>query len=281
MSVKVGQFTSEDNLGLYYNCWPAAKEAPVAVYLHGLESHMGWFFNLAEYLNSKGINVYAFDRRGSGINKESCKNFSAKYILSDLKIFLDMLKAEHPYSGIFLIGLCLGGKIAVSFASAYPDYADGMVLISPSIKSRLKFSPMDIFSILFRANSMIKIPIKDEMFTSNEKYLKHIMRDPMRLHYVPAQHLREVLGMDRFIKESLYKVHIPVLLMLAGIDNIIDTKKVEAWYQKLQSRDKTIKIYKDYHHLLTFEEDAQIIMDEVASWIWSRSDAKDNRYRNI
>lgn len=234
---------------------------------------MGWFFNLAESLNSRGINVYAFDRRGSGINKESCKSFCPRYILSDVKTFLDLVKQDHPDSKIFLVGLCLGGKIAVSFASLYQNYVDGLVLVSPSLKSKLKFSPFEILSILFRPNSTLKIPIEDRMFTSNEKYLKHIKVDPMRLHYIPAQHLLEIAKMDRFVKAALRNLRLPVLLMLAGIDEIIDTGSIKKWYEKLPSQDKTIKIYEDFYHLLTFEEKADGVMDEISGWIWGRSNA--------
>lgn len=273
MDVRVGQFTTEDNIGLYYNYWQVQDGAPCVVYLHGLESHMGWFFNIAEFLYSKGINVYASDRRGSGINRGSCKNFCSKNILNDLKVFLDLVKEEHPNSRIFLLGLCLGGKISVSFASSYPGYIDGLILISPSIKNKIRFSFTDMLSILFRPNSLLKIPIKDRMFTSNEKYLKHIKKDALRLYYIPAAHLLEIIKMDKSVKNALRNMHIPVLLMLAGIDEIIDTEGVKRWYQKLPSSDKTIKVYKDCHHILTFEENASMVLEDVADWIWARSNA--------
>lgn len=271
LDVKVGQFTTDDNLGLYYSYWPSQDERPCAIYLPGLESHIGWFFNLAEFLHSKGINVYAFDRRGSGLNRDSCKNFSSKYILNDLKTFLGIVRKEHPGSKIFLIGLCLGGKIAVSFASSYQRYLDGLILISPSLKNKLKFSLSDKLSILFRPNKLLKIPIEDRMFTSNEKYLKHIGKDSMRLKYIPAGHFLEIAKMDRMVNIASGNIKIPALLMLAGIDEIIDTRGVERWYEKLPSSDKTIKVYKDYHHILTFEENAAEVMRDMSEWIWARA----------
>lgn len=274
LDIRVGQFTTEDNLGLYYNHWPVQDAAaPCAIYLHGLESHMGWFFNIAESLNSKDINVYAFDRRGSGLNRDSCKNFCSKNILSDLKIFLDLVKEEHPDSKIFIIGLCLGGKIAVSFASSCQARIDGLILVSPSLKSRLKFSPMDILSILFRPNRMVKIPIEDKMFTSNEKYLKFIEKDPMRLHYIPAQHLLEIARMDRSVKDALVNIRLPVLVMLAGTDEVIDTDSIKKWYARLPSEDKVLKVYQDFHHILTFEENPGRVLEDIAGWIRARSNA--------
>jgi alpha-beta hydrolase superfamily lysophospholipase len=271
LDVKVGYFNTGDNLGLYYNCWPARDDAPCAVYLHGLESHMGWFFNMAEYLNSKGINVYAFDRRGSGLNKESCKRFCCDSLSSDIKMFVDLVRGEHPESKIFLIGLCLGGKLAVSFLNSNPSAVDGLILVSPSLKSRLRFSLKDIFSILFKPDSMVKVPIEDGMFTSNEKFLNHIKNDPMRLHYIPACHLREIKKMDKAVGEASRSLRLPVLLMLAGIDIVIDTAFAKRWYGKLPSSDKTLSVYKDFYHILTFEKDPEKVMKEMSDWIWARS----------
>jgi Lysophospholipase len=113
--MQLGQFETEDSSKLYYNCWAAGADSPCVIYLHGLESHMGWFTNLAEFLASKDITTYAFDRRGSGLNKNNARNFSSRYMSSDLKIFIDLVRKDHPKSSVFLIGLCLGGKIAVDF----------------------------------------------------------------------------------------------------------------------------------------------------------------------
>jgi acylglycerol lipase len=269
--MQVGQFETEDSSILYYDCWTGGRDEPCVIYLHGLESHMGWFLNLAEFLNLKNINVYAFDRRGSGLNKNSSRNFSSRYMSSDLKIFIDLVKKDHPGSSIFLIGLCLGGKIAVDFFSYHRDCLDGLILISPSLKTKLKFSLYDKFSILFRPNSILKVPIKDAMFTSNEKWLKYIEKDSLRLRYIPAQHLLEIAKMERHLVKASGNIRLPVLLMLAGIDEIIDTAGIKRWYEKLPSPDKTLKFYKDYHHLLTFEENAALVMEDIAVWIRKRA----------
>ena len=268
------EFETEDGLKLYYQNWPSHDTAPCVIYLHGLESHSGWFLNLAEFLNKNSMNVYAFDRRGSGLNKERLKNFRNRYLFSDLKHFIALVRREHPDSPIFLIGLCLGGRVAVNFFSSYPDAVDGLILVSPSLKEGLKFSILGKLSILFNPDSMVKIPIEDAMFTANRRYLEYIGKDPMRLRHVKASHLLEVANMDRNLKTASRNIKVPILVMLAGIDEIIDTGKIRKWYEKLQVKDKTLKVYKDYRHILTFEEKAPEVMNDIADWIWMRTNAK-------
>lgn len=273
MEIISGVFSTDDSLSLHYKNWPASDAAPCVVYMHGLESHLGWFSNLAEFLNKEGMNIYAFDRRGSGLNKQSGKNFYTNYILKDLKLFLDLVRKQHPYSKIFLIGLCLGGKIAVSFFSFYSDQVDGLILISPSLKTKLSFSLLEKLSILLKPNYMARIPIEDNMFTLNSKFLDYIGSDPLRLRRIPGQYLLEIAKMDRLINPASDNIRIPMLLMLAGIDKIIDTNSVRRWYNKVPSLDKKIKIYSDYHHILTFEEKADDVMRDIADWITERAHA--------
>ena len=120
---------------------------------------------------------------------------------------------------------------------------------------------------------MLKVPIEDGMFTSNKRYLKYIENDFLRLRYIPAQHLFEIAKMERHLKKASDNIKLPVLLMLAGIDEIIDTDSARRWYEKLPSQDKTLKFYKGYHHLLTFEENAAEVMDDIVIWIKGRVDA--------
>lgn len=269
----IKKFETEDGLGLCYKVWHSHDTAPCVIYLHGLESNLGWFSNLAIFLNDNGINVYAFDRRGSGLNKDSLKD-SGSNILSDLKLFIGLVRKEHPDSKIFLIGLCLGGKIAVSLFSSSPGLVDGLILISPSLKTRLHFSIPDKLSILFMPDRNFKVPIEDGMFTSNKKFLEYISRDPGRLRHATGRYLLEIANMDRTIKKASHNIKLPVLLLLAGIDEIIDTARVRKWFEELPSMDKTIKVYKDYRHILTFEEKADEVMKDIADWIWMRAYVK-------
>lgn len=271
---RLSTFTTEDGLKLNYKNWVAPGNGPCVIYLHGLESHMGWFANLAEYLNNEGMNVYAFDRRGSGSNKENCSNFRARYLTNDLKIFVDLVRKEHPARPIFLIGLCLGGKIAVSFFASYPDSVDGLILISPSLKNKLRFKLPEKLSMLFNPSRPLKIPIEDRMFTANRYFLDYIGKDPSRLRLIPGGRLLEIAKMDATLARATKNIRIPVLLMLAGIDEIIDTTLTEAWLGSVSSKDKTLKVYDGLHHILTFEEKAGPVMQDIAGWIGSRIDAK-------
>ncbi|MFH0731692.1 MAG: alpha/beta fold hydrolase [Candidatus Omnitrophota bacterium] len=272
MEDAIKKFRTNDNLELFYRSWKADKDAACVVYLHGLESHMGWFSNLAVFLNNGGFNVYAFDRRGSGLNRDQRGHvYNYRNLFDDIEIFLDLVRTEHPKAKVFLAGLCLGGKIAVNFFLYYPRAVDGLVLLSPSIGNKLKFSLLAKLGILlfglFKPQKEFKIPIEDNMFTANEKYIDFIKNDPLRLHYVSARYYLEIFRMGRDFKEATHNVSVPLLLLLAGIDDIVDVKAASSWFQQALSNDKTMKIYEGCHHIILFEERPEEIMQYIVDWI--------------
>ena len=231
---------------------------------------------MGQLLNRQGFNVYAFDRRGSGLNQQSRGHlYNYFYLFDDIKIFLDLVKKDHPRSKIFLIGLCLGGKIATTFFLFHPDYVNGLILLSPSIENRLKFPLARKLAIvwcsLFAPQRKFSIPIEDRMFTDNPKYLQMIKDDPQRLKYVSARYFMEIFKMDLDLTHATRNIHVPLLVLLAGIDEIIDVEKVQKWFDKVSSSDKTIRVYKDNYHMLLFDESAPEIMQYIADWIQVRS----------
>ena len=58
------------------------------------------------------------------------------------------------------------------------------------------------------------------------------------------------------------------------IENRYNKEQIKKWFEELPSNDKTIKVYKDYRHILTFEEKAGEVMDDITNWIWMRANAK-------
>jgi pimeloyl-ACP methyl ester carboxylesterase len=120
---------------------PGAKTA--LIYLHGIESHSGWFAKAATLLRDRGYAVYCLDRRGSGINREN-RGFvsghvdSYKTLLNDIRAFIGPLRKR--YDSVFLLGVSWGGKLALGYGLTYPDDVRGLVLITPGIRALVDVS---------------------------------------------------------------------------------------------------------------------------------------------
>jgi len=64
---------------------------------------------------------------------------------------------------------------------------------------------------------------------------------------------------------------VPVLLMLAGEDRIIDNGRTRRYLERFATADKTIIEYPEAHHTLEFEPDPTPVFADLTRWVLDRS----------
>ena len=85
-----------------YSVWARYFESPnpkrALLYLHGIQSHGGWFLRSADYLHHQGHTVLLPDRRGSGLNAADRGHaHSPKQLLEDTDRAADWGLAAHAH----------------------------------------------------------------------------------------------------------------------------------------------------------------------------------------
>ena len=108
------------------------------------------------------------------------------------------------------------------------------------------------------------------MFTSNKEYLDFIKKDTMRLRVLTSRFFNEILRMEEEMSSVNHMIAVPVTVLLAGYDEIVDNEKVKEWFKKLESSDKTIKVFDDLHHVMPFEDNIDSLIDFITDWIKER-----------
>jgi len=274
-STELKKFKAPDGTDCFYRNWQGTPEGDIIIYLHGIESHTGWFIDTGNLLNQKGLTVYALERRGSGVNQidrgfvKSCQVF-----LDDLRQAIDNCKKENPGKKVYLMGLCWGGKLAATFAALNTNLIDGLILVSPGIKTKVDISPSAKIDVLFsnfiRPRKLFDVPIQDEMFTKNPKYLNFIKTDKLKLKRVTARFFFESARMDAMLGRNKGKIKNPVLLLMAGDDKVVNNAKLHDWFREESVEDKTLKVYQGSCHSLEFEEEAKDMIDDITNWINER-----------
>ncbi len=240
------------------------------VYLHGIESHAGWFDRVAQLLAVRGYNVYCLDRRGSGINGEN-RGFpsghvdSYEILLSDIHTFIAPVRKR--YLRVYIAGLSWGGKLALAHAFAHPGDCDGLILITPGIKALADISlPAKlkvVFGTFLRPRTLVKTPIAVEMFTTTPRFIELIRTDPLRLEKVTARFLWQSLRLDRFIAKHTQRNRLPIQLFLAGRDRIIDNDGVVGLPARGKQERLEIIMYEDQTHSIQFDAPERLAGDMI------------------
>ena len=266
-------YTAGDGAALGYIKYQTAGAKRALVYLHGIESHSGWFAQAATLLHDRGYDVYCLDRRGSGINREnrgfvSGHTDSYETLLADLAAFVQPLRKR--YESVFLVGLSWGGKLALGYGLTHPEDIAGLVLITPGIRALVDVSLITKLKIVLfswiHPTEPIASPIRPEMFTTTPRNLDFIERDPLRLTYGTARFYWESHRLDGYIDDRISNLRLPVQLFLAGGDRIIDNEGVRRVLEQGAQDQLEIVTYEDQTHSLQLDATERLVQD-IDKWL--------------
>jgi alpha-beta hydrolase superfamily lysophospholipase len=227
------------------------------VCLHGIQSHGGWYLPSCAALAEAGYEVFFLDRRGSGLNEEARGDTPGfARLLDDLAEFLRPLPRDS--SPVFLLAISWGGKLAAALLRRHPGLVDGLLLLCPGFCPRVAPPRRQrlaiLFTRLFAPRRLFPIPLADpELFTANPQAQQFIREDPLALHQATGRFLFESFRLDVYLRATPPHVTVPVLLLLAGQDRILDNARTRAFVGRFATADCEIIEYPEAHHTLEFE----------------------------
>lgn len=275
-SCRVRSFTAGDGYEWRYRHFePSANSAVPArvVGIHGVQSHGGWYEGSCRELARSGFEVYFLDRRGSGLNQAARGDAPGfRRLLDDQAEFLRHLRATAPGQHIFLAAISWGGKLALALQRRHPGLVDGLALLCPGFYSRVNPSRKQRLAIawarLVAPRRLFPIPLNDpELFTASPRWQQFIRDDELGLRQATARFLVESVRLDGYLKLVPQHVRVPVLLLLAEHDRIIDNDRTRRLMDRLASTDQEIIEYPGAHHTLEFEPDPELFLRDLRGWL--------------
>jgi len=273
-------FPASDGYHWYYRHFPAhGKPTATVVGIHGIQSHGGWYEASCRYLRDAGCDVYFVDRRGSGMNEIARGDApSFRRLLDDLGEFLATLKGPGR-PPLFVSAVSWGGKLGAGLCYRYPGLLDGLALLAPGFKPRVKPSSNERLKIavasVVQPTRRFPIPLSDPaLFTANPARREFIAHDPLALREATARFFVESRKFDVYLKRAPKHVTCPVLLMLAGEDRIIDNARTREYVERFATRDHTVLEFAGGHHTMEFEPDPAPVFEALAGWMIDRASQK-------
>ncbi len=271
----VESFTAGDGYRWHYRRYepPGAALARV-VCLHGIQSHGGWYEHSCRFLAASGFSVFFLDRRGSGLNEQDRGDApSFRRLLDDIAEFLRWLRGQGDRTRTFLLAVSWGGKLGAALQRRHPGLGDGLALLCPGFCSRVRPALGERLRIfwawLTASRRLFPIPLDDpELFTATTHWQQFLREDTRSLHFATARFLVESARLDGYLRFFVPRhVRVPVLMMLAGRDRIIDNARTRAFVERFASTDREVIEYPDAHHTLEFEPDPDVFLHDLRRWL--------------
>jgi acylglycerol lipase len=265
-----------DRYELHGRIWPGAGRDTDAIifYLHGIQSHGGWFEWSASLLAGSGRPVILPDRRGSGLNQDARGDTpSFERLLDDLDELAAAANAEFGPKPIAVVGVSWGGKLAVAWAVRRPAHVVRLLLVAPGL-----FPAVDVgllrrlqigAALLRRPTRLLSIPLDDPaLFTDNPAGRDFIARDPLKLSHATARFLYESARLDHLlarIKPGALRAD--VTLLLAGRERIVRNPPTERWLRRVCAAEPRVQHLPEAAHTLEFESDVGPYEHILRTWM--------------
>jgi len=247
---------------------------PTLVYLHGIQSHSGWYEASSRYLAERGVAVYQVERRGSGrdAGHERGHVDKAETWLEDVAAAADLARSETGAEAVHLLGVSWGGKLALACAAHRPDLYRSLILSAPGIFPKVDVALVNKVRVakcvvFGREMERFGIPLEDpRLFTENPDRIRYIAEDALSLRDLTARFMFESRRLDGLARQAAGAAHTPTLLCLAGRDRITDNEATRRLIYSMAAR-KRVRLYEGAHHTLEFEPDPMPYFADLLAWI--------------
>jgi len=265
--------TLEDGYEAYARYFPADPCIAAAVHFHGIQSHGGWYSDTARALRGAGVSVLQPDRRGSGRNQLARGHAaSSEQLIDDARRCVLKLRDLTGQDRIHLIGVSWGGKLVAALHATDASLAASLALVAPGIFPVVDVSAGEKFkiglSMISSPEKLFDIPLNDpELFTGDPRWIQFLRDDPLQIHQATSGFYLASRRMDRVVARLPESSPVPVHLMLAERERIIDNPRTRQFVRNMLWPERHITTYVNSRHTFEFGPDRDQYISDLIRWV--------------
>ncbi|MBP1991642.1 alpha/beta fold hydrolase [Paenibacillus eucommiae] len=245
------QYEVETSLGPTFVIESGSKDTPPLILLHGSVSNSyTWYGDVVSL--SKTYNVYAIDIIGeAGLSAASRPSYKSGAYALWLNETLHALRL----STCSIVAMSLGGWMALSFATTYPDKVDKLVLLCPGGLAHEKASFLwkaIFFSLLGKWGQLqtLKLVGGNMSSSSLSELGEGLTFASLTFKYFKPRTAKMPLISD----QSLYQLTMPILMLFGDSDQLIPASKSINRLKQFAQQAR-IELLPDTGHLIVNQAD--------------------------
>ncbi|WP_173915790.1 alpha/beta hydrolase [Halobacillus sp. Marseille-Q1614] len=223
------------------------------IIVHGAFEHSKRYSHVIERLEQDGYRVITGDLPGQG--ESEGKRGHIKSFDDYLHKVMEWINEAEDEIPLFVLGHSMGGLIVIRFMQKLQPHLDGVILSSPALGLGQRASkPMEIAGRVLNKvcpGLLVSSPVKPEMVTNNPEVIESYQTDELMLKKVSVRWYREFQkAIQLAFKHAGSFPGLPLLVMQAGKDVIVDAQKTYEWFHLIKTEEKMYKEWPLFYHEL-------------------------------
>jgi lysophospholipase len=264
-----------DNHRLYVRHYQPLLSGPARtlILVHGVCEHGERYDAIARLALRRGWNVILADQRGHGLSSGTHTHVDhfGQYV-NDLNHICDRFNCDP--SRTFLVGHSMGGLVCVRFAQTFPDRLAGLVLVSPLLAIKVKVPWRKLALGWLLSHFVRRVRFRPHFNAGDStrcpKLQQQRASDPLnRQTLTNGWYFATRAALKRAWQETK-RLTLPVLLVQAGQDRIVDAAKSEQWLAGLPGTERSFHWLPESYHDVLGESDWPHTFAHIARWLERR-----------
>jgi len=265
-------FTAADGVALPARTWGPGQGAPKAVVLalHGFNDYSLFFDDPGDFLAPYGIRSFAYDQRGFGAAPAPGTWAGANAYADDARDALAALKRRYPATPIYLLGMSMGGAVAMLAAEGGLQGVSGLILVAPAVWGRATMPWYQRAALWLGAHSMPWLTLTGQglgiLPSDNIEMLRRLGQDPL---VIKETRVGTIYGLVNLMDAALAaspKLPRPALILYGEKDQVIPKRPTWRMLATLPEGVR-VAIYEGGYHMLLRDLPAITVWKDLAAWM--------------
>jgi len=234
---------------------PRRRERIGVLLLHGFTSHLNTVNGLAPYLERADIPFEMPILRGHGTRYQDLNGVKARDWYVDAERAL--MKLWNDVDRIVVVGLSMGGLVALQLAMRHPDKIAGVVAVGACLKFA---DPLARLTGLL--SRVVKYWPSPNAF--NDLSLKVNSRNYPKF---PTRTFAELYHYSQQIARRLQEVHVPVRVLQSKKDQIVAPESANIIYEQVSSPVREVLWYEKSGHEMMQDLEAEQVFRDIMEFV--------------
>jgi alpha-beta hydrolase superfamily lysophospholipase len=273
----VRHVTAADGTDLLVRHWPVDEaEAGGAwagptwgsvLLVHGLGEHSGRYEHVGDQLTGAGLEVHAYDHRGSGGSSGRRGHVDRwEQYHEDLAERLGAVRAAAGSRPVVLYGHSMGGLVVLGYLLSDRPKPDLVVLSSPGLDSTLASWKKTLAPALSRILPKLAVPngIDGSTLSRDPAVAAKVGADPLAIKASTTRFGAEALAEQARIRREYAGLRLPTLVLHGLDDGLVPAQASEILASNPSVERRT---YPGLRHELHNEPEGPAIVGEIIDWI--------------